>query len=136
MKGTSVSQQPLQAFKITREISSVMILEENQMMVQSQFNCDWRVLTGNPYPSAIDLSAFLLDATNTTGIAYFLGTGQNDSHYIADYKGGYGTFSPLGGSGTAYIPSNIFSYDGSGNEPVVMGTEDYARRFLLLDRVL
>jgi hypothetical protein len=36
------------------------------------------VLTGNPYPSAIDLSAFLLDATNTTGIAYFLGTGQND----------------------------------------------------------
>jgi hypothetical protein len=83
-------------------------------MVQSQFNCDWRV-TGNPYPSAIDLSAFLLDATNTTG-AYFLGTGQNDdSHYIADYKGGYGT--PLGGSGNGvYTPT--FSYDGSGNEPV------------------
>jgi hypothetical protein len=53
------------------------------------------VLTGNPYPSAIDLS-FLLDATNT-GIAYFLGTGQNDdSHYIADYKGGYGTFFSIG----------------------------------------
>lgn len=28
-------------------------------------------LTGNPYPSAIDLSAFLIGATNSTGIAYF-----------------------------------------------------------------
>jgi hypothetical protein len=90
------------------------------------------VLTGNPYPSAIDLSAFLLDATNTTGIAYFWEQDKTiDSHYIADYKGGYGTFSPLGGSGNGvYTPATFFSYDGSGNEPVAMGTGGYyARRF-------
>jgi hypothetical protein len=61
-----------------------MILEENQMMVQSQFNCDWRlVLTGNPYPSAIDLSAFLLDATNTTVHIFWEQDKTIDSHYIA-----------------------------------------------------
>jgi hypothetical protein len=67
------------------------------------------VLTGNPYPSAIDLSAFLLDATNTTGIAYFWEQDKTiDSHYIADYKGGYGTFSPLGGSNGVYTPATFF----------------------------
>jgi hypothetical protein len=33
-------------------------------------------LTGNPYPSAIDLSSFLIEQTNCTGIAY-LGTRRN-----------------------------------------------------------
>lgn len=90
------------------------------------------VLTGNPYPSAIDLSAFLLDATNTTGIAYFWEQDKTvNSHYIADYKGGYGTFSPLGGSGNGvYTPATFYSYDGSGNEVAAVGTgANYSRRF-------
>jgi hypothetical protein len=90
------------------------------------------VLTGNPYPSAIDLSAFLLDATNTTGIAYFWEQDKTvNSHYIADYKGGYGTFSPLGGSGNGvYTPATFYSYDGSGNEVAAVGTgTNYSRRF-------
>jgi hypothetical protein len=38
---------------------------------------------------------------------------------------------------TAYILQQHFSYDGSGNEPVVMGTEGIMQGdFLLLDRVL
>jgi hypothetical protein len=90
------------------------------------------VLTGNPYPSAIDLSAFLIAATNTTGIAYFWEQDKTvNSHYIADYKGGYGTFSPLGGSGNGvYTPATFYSYDGSGNEVAAVGTgTNYARRF-------
>lgn len=90
------------------------------------------VLTGNPYPSAIDLSAFLVGATNSTGIAYFWEQDKTvDSHYIADYKGGYGTFSPLGGSGNGvYTPATFYSYDGSGNQVAVVGTgANYSRRF-------
>lgn len=89
-------------------------------------------LTGNPYPSAIDLSAFLVDATNCTGIAYFWEQDKTvNSHYIAAYKGGYGAFSPVsrGGSGI-YVPATFYSYDGSGNEGSASGTGgNYERRF-------
>lgn len=89
-------------------------------------------LTGNPYPSAIDLSAFLTDATNCTGIAYFWEQDKTvNSHYIADYKGGYGTFSPVSRLGTGiYVPATFYSYDGSGNEGTSTGTGGvYERRF-------
>lgn len=74
-------------------------------------------LTGNPYPSAIDLSAFLTDATNSTGIAYFW---EHDktvaSHALLAYRGGYGTFSPVSRGGTGiYVPAKFYSYDISGN---------------------
>ncbi len=91
-----------------------------------------RTLTGNPYPSAIDLSAFLTDAVNTTGIAYFW---EHDktvaSHMLADYKGGYGTFSPVSrlGSGV-YVPAVFYAYDGAGNQMgTVPGGGNYARFF-------
>ena len=89
-------------------------------------------LTGNPYPSAIDLSAFLVGATNTTGIAYFWEQDKLvNSHYIADYKGGYGAFSPGDpGSQGIYTPATFYSYDGSGNEGSATGTGGiYERRF-------
>ncbi|RTY98595.1 T9SS type A sorting domain-containing protein [Flavobacterium sp. RSP49] len=89
-------------------------------------------LTGNPYPSAIDLSAFLLAETNCTGIAYFWEQDATvNSHYIADYKGGYGAFSPgaLGSAGI-YVPATFNSYDGSGNEGAAGVTGgNYQRRF-------
>ncbi|MFD2518839.1 T9SS type A sorting domain-containing protein [Salinimicrobium flavum] len=71
------------------------------------------VLTGNPYPSTLDLSRFLLENSGTgnmetscygtiernnatTGIAYFWDSAENgSSHYLADYIGGYGAFSPV-----------------------------------------
>ncbi|TDE29792.1 T9SS type A sorting domain-containing protein [Flavobacterium ranwuense] len=89
-------------------------------------------LTGNPYPSAIDLSAFLIAQTHCTGIAYFWEQdGTVDSHYIANYKGGYGAFSP--GDITTngiYVPATFYSYDGSGNEGSASGTGgSYERRF-------
>ena len=89
-------------------------------------------LTGNPYPSAIDLSAFLIEQTNCTGIAYFWEQDKTvNSHFIADYKGGYGTFSPgtINSSGI-YVPATFYSYDGSGNEGSMTGTGNpYERRF-------
>ena len=93
---------------------------------------DQFTLTGNPYPSAIDLSAFLTDATSCTGIAYFWEHDKTvDSHYIADYKGGYGVFSPTSRQGSGiYVPATFYSYDGSGNQGGETGTGGaYERRF-------
>lgn len=91
-------------------------------------------LTGNPYPSAIDLSAFLTDATNCTGIAYFW---EHDktvlSHALLAYRGGYGTFSPVSRLGSGiYVPAKFYSYDISGNLlPLTESSPNnsYARRF-------
>ncbi|WP_086453913.1 T9SS type A sorting domain-containing protein [Flavobacterium sp. FPG59] len=89
-------------------------------------------LTGNPYPSAIDLAAFLIEQTNCTGIAYFWEQDKTvNSHYIADYKGGYGTYSPIARGGTGiYVPATFFSYDGSGNPGPSTGVGTaFERRF-------
>lgn len=89
-------------------------------------------LTGNPYPSAIDLSAFLFDATNTTGTAYFWESDKSvNSHFVYDYVGGYGTFSPvsLGGTGI-YVPATFYTYDAAGNPIASSGSGvNYERRF-------
>lgn len=90
-------------------------------------------LTGNPYPSAIDLSSFLLNELNCTGIAYFWEHDKTvNTHYIAYYKGGYGAFSPASmGSNGIYVPATYYAYDGSGNSGVDSGAKGaiYQRRF-------
>ena len=72
-------------------------------------------LVGNPYPSAINLDSFLLDAGNaavTNGQAYFWEQ-SSTTHYITDYNGGYGIYTP----GThIYTPAAFWNYDGSGNQ--------------------
>lgn len=70
---------------------------------------DQVVLVGNPYPSALDLDKFLIENTSTTGIAYFWDSKKNgNSHYLSDYEGGYGTYSP--GSGI-YLPAVFKKYN-------------------------
>ena len=89
-------------------------------------------LTGNPYPSAIDLSLFLTEQTKCTGIAYFWEHDKTvNSHFIADYKGGYGVFSPVSRQGSGiYVPATFYSYDGSGNQGASSGGgATYQRRF-------
>ena len=89
-------------------------------------------LTGNPYPSAIDLSAFLTDATNSTGIAYFWEHDKTiNSHFVAAYQGGYGTFSPVSRGGTGiYVPATFYGYDAAGNQLGSVGSgNSYQRRF-------
>ena len=70
------------------------------------------LLIGNPYPSLLNLDKFLTENTSTTGIAYFWDSRENGhSHYLADYEGGYGTYSA--GTGI-YIPPVFRRYsDGS-----------------------
>lgn len=89
---------------------------------------EW-TLTGNPYPSAIDLQAFLVGELNCTGTAYFWEQDKTvNSHYLSDYKGGYGTYSLL----NLYVKAPFYSYDGAGNPitNVQTGTGgDYKRKY-------
>jgi hypothetical protein len=76
-------------------------------------------LTGNPYPSALHLNAFLLDASNvgaTGGVAYFWEQDKAaNSHYLTDYRGGYGSYSPgTVGSNGVYVPATFNSYTSTG----------------------
>ncbi|KUJ59430.1 secretion protein [Flavobacteriaceae bacterium CRH] len=76
-------------------------------------------LTGNPYPSALHLNAFLLDPSNvaTGGIAYFWEQDKTvNSHYLTDYKGGYGSYSPVSlVSNGVYVPATFNSYNPDGS---------------------
>jgi len=90
-------------------------------------------LTGNPYPSAIDLSAFLTNATNCTGVAYFWEHDKTvNSHLLVNYRGGYGTYSPVSRGGTGiYVPAKFYAYDINGNQLGLTSTPNnsYARYF-------
>ncbi|QED36760.1 T9SS type A sorting domain-containing protein [Antarcticibacterium arcticum] len=88
------------------------------------------LLVGNPYPSALDLNMFLEENTTTTGIAYFWDSRPVSSHYLKDYEGGYGAYSPaLGRNG--YVPAVFKKYDELGNPVSETGRtgEYYARGF-------
>ena len=92
-------------------------------------------LVGNPYPSAMDLDFYLLSNSGAdvsackpgatavgdriTGIAYFWESDpQTMSHYLEDYKGGYGVYSPISCSEPGEYARPTFSkYDRDG-EPV------------------
>jgi type IX secretion system substrate protein len=91
-----------------------------------------QTLTGNPYPSAMDLKAFLNSPSavaNTTGVAYFWEQDKGtNSHVLASYRGGYGTYSPVGGvvDGTygnmgVYTPAVFHAYDQNGNDLGISG---------------
>ena len=92
-------------------------------------------LTGNPYPSALHVNAFLLDASNTacTGIAYYWEQDKTvNSHLLVAYRGGYGTYAPTSLASTGvYVPATFYSYniDGSLNV-MIAGTPSG----LLIDR--
>lgn len=76
-------------------------------------------LTGNPYPSALHVNAFLLDASNNaaTGVAYYWEQDKTvNSHNVGQYKGGYGAYSPISlGSNGVYVPATFNSYNTDGS---------------------
>lgn len=87
-------------------------------------------LVGNPYPSAIDLNAYLLDPANATvinGTAYFWEQSVVNSHYLNQYQGGYGKYTVGGG----YLPADIWTYNGDGtfNTDTGINGNAYERRF-------
>ena len=80
----------------------------NDGTIELPIKKDQILLVGNPYPSSLDLDKFLSENKSTTGIAYFWDSKENgSSHYLADYEGGYGTYSP--GTGI-YIPPAFRKY--------------------------
>ena len=87
-------------------------------------------LVGNPYPSAIDLNAYLLDPANAAvinGQAYFWEQVVVNSHTLNQYQGGYGVYNP--GTGI-YTPAAFWTYDGSGSQGVPAGGGTiFQRRF-------
>lgn len=87
-------------------------------------------LVGNPYPSAIDLNAYLLNPANAAvinGQAYFWEQVVVNSHMLNQYQGGYGVYNP----GTSiYTPAAFYTYDGAGNQGVPIGPGTaFQRRF-------
>lgn len=75
-------------------------------------------LTGNPYPSALHVNAFLLDGSNTAfdRTAYYWEHDKTvNSHNIAQYRGGYGTYAPLTlASFGIYVPATFNTYNNDG----------------------
>ncbi len=86
---------------------------------------DQLLLVGNPYPSVLNLDDFLIQNTATTGIAYFWDSRENGtSHYLSDYEGGYGAYSPGAG---IYVPAIFKNYP---NEEETGESGDvYVRKF-------
>lgn len=86
-------------------------------------------LIGNPYPSAIDATEFILDNlstadggnnTNTVinGALYFWDHfGEENSHFLADYVGGYATRNLLGGAAAISNDARINNTSGAGGTP-------------------
>lgn len=88
-------------------------------------------LTGNPYPSAIDLHLFFNDPSNsglTTGIAYFWEQVAVNSHNVGQYQGGYGAYAP---ATNTYTPASFTTFDGAGNTGSGTGSTGafFERRF-------
>jgi Secretion system C-terminal sorting domain len=75
-------------------------------------------LTGNPYPSALHVNAFLLDPANTAfdRTAYYWEHDKTvNSHNLAQYRGGYGTYSPISlVSNGLYVPATFNTYNNDG----------------------
>ncbi|HEY9222032.1 MAG TPA: LamG domain-containing protein [Lutibacter sp.] len=86
-------------------------------------------LIGNPYPSAIDAKKFIDDnikdgGSNETGnifngaLYFWDHFGEQNSHYLKDYVGGYATYTKMGGA-IAYSNDGRINNNGSqgNNEP-------------------
>ncbi|AWA29746.1 secretion protein [Flavobacterium magnum] len=92
-------------------------------------------LTGNPYPSALHVNAFLLDAGNSacTGIAYYWEQDKTlNTHNVGQYRGGYGTYAPVSlASSGIYVPAtfNTYNADGTLNTTGTSSGQTYPRKY-------
>jgi hypothetical protein len=70
---------------------------------------DQLLLTGNPYPSALDAVAFINDNSNSIdGTLYFWEHyATNYTHILRDYQGGYGQINLVGGVAAGSIPTSL-----------------------------
>ncbi|ULC60843.1 T9SS type A sorting domain-containing protein [Flaviramulus sp. BrNp1-15] len=93
-------------------------------------------LTGNPYPSTLDLKLFFVNSatnqTNISGEIFFWEQKIKSSHNLADYEGGYGVYTPgalgnLADNGTYTIaPFEAYNSDGSPSGNTTGNTTDFS----------
>ena len=83
-----------------------------------------QTLTGNPYPSALDLKLIFVNVANNQsrldGNIYFWEQANTSSHYLQEYEGGYAVYAPgnladLNDNGT-YARSTFGNFDGNGGD--------------------
>ncbi|QNK79015.1 T9SS type A sorting domain-containing protein [Winogradskyella sp. PAMC22761] len=89
--------------------SGTISTDQNYTFIGKPFNgsidvpiaANYLNLSGNPYASALDANAFILDNLSTMdGTLYFWEhSSTNSSHNISDYEGGYSTRNLTGGVG-------------------------------------
>lgn len=77
-------------------------------------------LVGNPYPSALDAKDYIWDSQNInaiTGTLYFWEQDPTvNSHYLADYVGGYATYTiNVTGTLETFVPATFSTYKGDGS---------------------
>ncbi|MDB2462865.1 T9SS type A sorting domain-containing protein [Algibacter sp.] len=82
-------------------------------------------LTGNPYPSALDLKLFFANSAsnqaNLSGEIFFWEQKPKSSHYLADYEGGYGVYipgdiTPPFSDNGSYASAAFINYNGDGSD--------------------
>ncbi len=100
----------------------------NGTMTSNTVAADQLLLTGNPYPSALDAYAFINDnSSSIDGTLYFWEHyTTNDTHILRDYQGGYGEINLTGGvaptsSGVDYISGLGSSSKGIPNRYIPVG---------------
>lgn len=97
----------------------------NNGQITNAVNTSEWTLVGNPYPSTIDALDFIHDPDNVssiTGTLYYWdqNVGQT-SHVLADYEGGYATYTITAGGVETITPATYSSFDNSGNVVVNPG---------------
>jgi subtilisin-like proprotein convertase family protein len=77
------------------------------------------ILIGNPYPSALDADQFITDNLSVIdGSLYFWESfSTNNSHYLADYEGGYATYSLMLSVPAVADASGLTSGNGATSKP-------------------
>lgn len=87
MKGTGASGDQNYAF----------VGKPNNGDVSLILNNDNDYLVGNPYPSAMDAEAFIIDNPSLTGAIYYWEHYGGNDHILRNYQAGYATFNLSGG---------------------------------------
>jgi hypothetical protein len=92
------------------EQNYTFIGKPNNGIIELPIDANNDYLLGNPYPSAIDANKFIEDngifqgTSSITGTLYFWEHYGGDSHNLAEYQAGYGTYSKGGGVSASSSP--------------------------------
>lgn len=104
---------------VTESQNHTFVGKPNSGLITSPIAANNLNLSGNPYPSAIDVNAFIAaNAASTTGTVYFWEHyNTNTSHNLIEYQGGYATRNLIGG----VAPITPAGISGSGSSTKVPG---------------